>query len=76
MSESKLSNKFWPYATLYFAYMWNCVCRSKQAKTTNELFSGNKLSVRPFGMIAYVGVPKQFRNKLQSRYFGEIFFKE
>lgn len=64
LNELKLSKSFWPDAALYFTYTWNRICHKGQTKTPFELYCGNKPSVRhlkPFGVTAYVGVPKQKR---------------
>ena len=76
LSESKLPNHFWPDAALYFAYTFNRICHSNQSKTPFELYLGYKPSVRhlkPFGIVAYVGVPRQLRNKLESKAKKGIF---
>lgn len=64
LSESGLSESFWPEAALYYTYTHNRVCHAKQSLTPFELYSGTVPSVRhlkPFGCTAYVGVPKQQR---------------
>jgi hypothetical protein len=71
LSSSKVPFHFWPDAAIYFAYTWNRVCHRGQCKTPFELYSGNKPSVkhlRPFGITAYVGIPKQIRkSKLDAK---------
>lgn len=70
LEESGMSREFWPEAVLTFTYVWNRTCHTGQTKTPIELFSGNKPSVKhlkPFGTVAYVGVPKQKRVKLDNR---------
>lgn len=70
LEESGMDKSFWPEGVLNFAYVWNRVCHSNQDRTPIELFGGNKPSVRhlkPFGVTAYVGIPKQKRVKLDNR---------
>ena len=55
---------------MYFAYTFNRICHSNQSKTPFELYLGYKPSVRhlkPFSIVAYVGVPSQLRNKLEPK---------
>lgn len=69
LESSKLPKMFWEEALACFTYVWNRVCR-KSNKTPFELFSKNKPSVahlKIFGCVAYVGVPKQLRKKLDNR---------
>ncbi|GBM00133.1 Retrovirus-related Pol polyprotein from transposon TNT 1-94 [Araneus ventricosus] len=66
LKSSGMSQKFWAEALLCFIYAWNRVCH-KNKKTPFELYSGRKPSVshfKKFGCVAYVGVPKQTRKKL------------
>ncbi|GBL92953.1 hypothetical protein AVEN_54603-1 [Araneus ventricosus] len=61
--------KFWAEALLCFIYIWNRACH-KNKKTPFELYSGWKPSashLEKFGCVAYVGVPKQTRKKLDMR---------
>lgn len=65
LNKSKLSLKFWPEAILYIAYTLNRVCHKSQKKTPFEYYCENKPSIRhfrPFGTVAFVGVPKQLRS--------------
>lgn len=69
LNSSGLSQKFWAEALLCFTYTWNRVSH-KSKKTPFELYSGRKPSVthlKKFGCLAYVGVPKQKRKKLDMR---------
>ncbi|GBN04106.1 Retrovirus-related Pol polyprotein from transposon TNT 1-94 [Araneus ventricosus] len=69
LKYSGMSQKFWAEALLCFTYAWNRVCH-KNKKTLFELYSGKKPSVshlKKFGCVAYVGVPKQTRRKLDMR---------
>ncbi|GBN65093.1 Retrovirus-related Pol polyprotein from transposon TNT 1-94 [Araneus ventricosus] len=66
LKSSGMSENFWAEALLCFTYTWNRVCH-KNKKTPFELYSGRKPSVshlKKFGCVAYVGVPKQTRKKL------------
>ncbi|GBO46423.1 Retrovirus-related Pol polyprotein from transposon TNT 1-94 [Araneus ventricosus] len=66
LKSSGMSQKFWAEALLCFTYAWNRVCH-KNKKAPFELYSGRKPSVshlKKFGCVAYVGVPKQTRKKL------------
>lgn len=70
LHASGLNQSFWPEAMLYFTYTWNRMCHKNQKKTPFELYCGSKPSVRhtkPFGIIAYVGTPRQLRNKLDPK---------
>lgn len=70
LDESGLKRSFWPEAALYFSYTWNRVCHKNQTKTPFELYGGNQPSVKhlkPFGITAFVGVPKQNRSKFDAR---------
>jgi hypothetical protein len=67
LKASSLSNGFWVEALFCFTYVWNRICHYGQNKTPFELYGGRKPSVkhlREFGATAYVGTPKQLRNKL------------
>ncbi|GFW88302.1 retrovirus-related Pol polyprotein from transposon TNT 1-94 [Trichonephila clavipes] len=67
LRSSGLSNKFWSEALLCFTYTWNRICHKNQTKTPFELYCGKKPLVKhlkTFGYKAYVGVPKQLRDKL------------
>ncbi|GBO39993.1 Retrovirus-related Pol polyprotein from transposon TNT 1-94 [Araneus ventricosus] len=68
--SSGVAQKFWGEALLCFTYTWNRVCHKDGNKTPFEKYSGKKPSVshlKPFGCLAYVGVPKQIRKKLDMR---------
>lgn len=70
LSDSQLTDSFWAEALLSYVYTWNRVCHQGNNKTPFELYSGKIPSVKHlkiFGSTAYVGVPKQLRNKLQPR---------
>lgn len=70
LSESNLDDCFWPEAMLYFVYTWNRMCSKTLTKTPFELYGGTKPSVRhlkPFGTVAYAGVPSQKRSKLDAK---------
>ncbi|GBO02669.1 Retrovirus-related Pol polyprotein from transposon TNT 1-94 [Araneus ventricosus] len=67
LKSSGVAQKFWGEALLCFTYTWNRVCHKDGNKTPFEKYSGKKPSVshlKPFGCLAYVGVPKQIRKKL------------
>lgn len=69
LNSSGLDNKFWVEALFCFVYVRNRICL-KRDKTPFELYCGNKPSVKHlkvFGCVAYVGVPKQTRRKLDMR---------
>ncbi|GBL74326.1 Retrovirus-related Pol polyprotein from transposon TNT 1-94 [Araneus ventricosus] len=70
LKSSGVAQKFWDEALLCFTYTWNRVCHKDGNKTPFEKYSGKKPSVlhlKPFGCLAYVGVPKQIRKKLDMR---------
>lgn len=70
LCESGLDASFWPEAMLYFTYTWNRMCHKNQSKTPFELYGGFKPSIRhlkPFGAIAYIGIPRQNRDKLEAK---------
>ncbi|GFY60673.1 retrovirus-related Pol polyprotein from transposon TNT 1-94 [Trichonephila inaurata madagascariensis] len=70
LKSSNLPDKFWE-ALKAFTYCWNRDIHEKLNKTPFEIFKSYHPSVfnlkPPFGTIAYVGVPKQQRSKLQMR---------
>ena len=56
--------------------MWNQISYSRQIETSFEFYSENELSIRylkPFGITAYVSVPRQLGNNLQSKAKKDIF---
>ncbi|GFX44056.1 retrovirus-related Pol polyprotein from transposon RE1 [Trichonephila clavipes] len=62
--SSEVPHKFWGEALLCFTYAWNRICHKDSNKTPFEKYSGRKPSVlhlKPFGCLAYAGVPKQIR---------------
>ncbi|GFT11552.1 retrovirus-related Pol polyprotein from transposon RE1 [Trichonephila clavipes] len=62
--SSEVPHKFWGEALLCFTYAWNRICHKDGNKTPFEKYSGRKPSVlhlKPFGCLAYAGVPKQIR---------------
>ncbi|GFT99495.1 retrovirus-related Pol polyprotein from transposon TNT 1-94 [Trichonephila clavipes] len=64
---SEVPHKFWGEALLCFTYAWNRICHKDSNKTPFEKYSGRKPSVLhliPFGCLAYAGVPKQIRKKI------------
>lgn len=70
LCDSKMNPNFWPEALKYFVYTWNRVCPKKLKKTPFELYGGRKPSIRhlkPFGTVAYVGVPGRKRSKLEAK---------
>lgn len=70
LNDAGLSNGFWAEALLCFTYVWNRVCHGNNSQTPFERYSGRKPSVKhlkSFGSTAYVGIPKQLRNKLAMR---------
>ncbi|GFX32608.1 retrovirus-related Pol polyprotein from transposon TNT 1-94 [Trichonephila clavipes] len=70
LKSSEVPHKFWGEALLCFTYAWNRVCHRDSNKTPFEKYSGRKPSVlhlKPFGCLAYAGVPKQIRKKFDMR---------
>lgn len=70
LKESQLDLSFWPDAMLHFVYTWNRLSHKNPEKTPFEMYGGIKPSIRhlkPFGTIAYVGVPRQRRAKLEAK---------
>ncbi|GFU52489.1 retrovirus-related Pol polyprotein from transposon TNT 1-94 [Trichonephila clavipes] len=66
LKSSEVPHKFWGEALLCFTYACNRICHKDSNKTPFEKFSGRKPSVlhlKPFGCLAYAGVPKQIRKK-------------
>ncbi|GFW86596.1 retrovirus-related Pol polyprotein from transposon TNT 1-94 [Trichonephila clavipes] len=66
LKSSEVPHKFWGEALLCFTYAWNRICHKDSNKTPFEKYSGRKPSVlhlKPFGCLAYAGVPKQIRKK-------------
>lgn len=67
---SNLNNKFWGEALMCFSHVKNRICHKFKDKTPYELFCGRKPLVsyfKAFGCLAFVGLPKQLRNKLDMR---------
>ncbi|GFS88005.1 retrovirus-related Pol polyprotein from transposon TNT 1-94 [Trichonephila clavipes] len=70
LKSSEVPHKFWGEALLCFTYAWNRICHKASNKTPFEKYSGRKPSVlhlKPFGCLAYAGVPKQIREKFDMR---------
>ncbi|GFV73198.1 retrovirus-related Pol polyprotein from transposon TNT 1-94 [Trichonephila clavipes] len=70
LKSSEVPHKFWGEALLCFTYAWNRICHKDSNKTLFEKYSGRKSSVlhlKPFGCLAYAGVPKQIRKKFDMR---------
>ncbi|GFX73017.1 retrovirus-related Pol polyprotein from transposon TNT 1-94 [Trichonephila clavipes] len=70
LKSSEVPRKFWGEALLCFTYAWNRICHKDGNKTPFEKYSGRKPSVlhlKPFGCLAYAGVPKQIRKKFDMR---------
>ncbi|GFT16421.1 retrovirus-related Pol polyprotein from transposon TNT 1-94 [Trichonephila clavipes] len=70
LKASEVPHKFWGEALLCFTYAWNRICHKDSNKTPFEKYSGRKPSVlhlKPFGCLAYAGVPKQIRKKFDMR---------
>ncbi|GFW96554.1 retrovirus-related Pol polyprotein from transposon RE1 [Trichonephila clavipes] len=70
LKSSEVPHKFWGEALLCFTYAWNRICHKVGNKTPFEKYSGRKPSVlhlKPFGCLAYAGVPKQIRKKFDMR---------
>ncbi|GFX11758.1 retrovirus-related Pol polyprotein from transposon TNT 1-94 [Trichonephila clavipes] len=70
LKSSEVPHKFWGEALLCFTYAWNRICHKDSNKTPFEKYSGRKPSVlhlKPFGCLAYAGVPKQIRKKFNMR---------
>ncbi|GFW79147.1 retrovirus-related Pol polyprotein from transposon RE1 [Trichonephila clavipes] len=66
LKSSEVPHKFWGEALLCFTYAWNRICHKDSNKTPFEKYSGRKplvLHLKPFGCLAYAGVPKQIRKK-------------
>ncbi|GFT54374.1 retrovirus-related Pol polyprotein from transposon TNT 1-94 [Trichonephila clavipes] len=64
LKSSEVPHKFWGEALLCFTYAWNRICHKDSNKTPFEKYSGRKPSVlhlKPFGCLAYAGVPKQIK---------------
>ncbi|GFT95787.1 retrovirus-related Pol polyprotein from transposon TNT 1-94 [Trichonephila clavipes] len=75
LKSSEVPHKFWGEALLCFTYAWNRICHKDSNKTPFEKYSGRKPSVlhlKPFGCLAYAGVPKQIRKKFDMRAKMEI----
>ncbi|GFV48579.1 retrovirus-related Pol polyprotein from transposon RE1 [Trichonephila clavipes] len=70
LKSSEVPHTFWGEALLCFTYAWNRICHKDSNKTPFEKYSGRKPSVlhlKPFGCLAYAGVPKQIRKKFDMR---------
>ncbi|GFV36478.1 retrovirus-related Pol polyprotein from transposon TNT 1-94 [Trichonephila clavipes] len=70
LKSSEVPHKFWGEALLCFTFAWNRICHKDSNKTPFEKYSGRKPSVlhlKPFGCLAYDGVPKQIRKKFDMR---------
>ncbi|GFW27706.1 retrovirus-related Pol polyprotein from transposon TNT 1-94 [Trichonephila clavipes] len=70
LKSSEVPHKFWGEALLCFTYAWNRICHKDSNKTPFEKYSGRKPSVlhlKPFGCLAYAGVPKKIRKKFDMR---------
>ncbi|GFX16004.1 retrovirus-related Pol polyprotein from transposon TNT 1-94 [Trichonephila clavipes] len=70
LKSSEVNHKFWGEALLCFTYARNRICHKDSNKTPFEKYSGRKPSVlhlKPFGCLAYAGVPKQIRKKFDMR---------
>ncbi|GFX97790.1 retrovirus-related Pol polyprotein from transposon TNT 1-94 [Trichonephila clavipes] len=70
LKSSEVPHKFWGEALLCFTYAWNRICHKDSNKTPFEKYSGRKPSVlhlKPFGCLAYAGVPKRIRKKFDLR---------
>ncbi|GFX92868.1 retrovirus-related Pol polyprotein from transposon TNT 1-94 [Trichonephila clavipes] len=68
LKSSEVPHKLWGEALLCFTYAWNRICHKDSNKTPFEKYSGRKPSVlhlKPFGSLAYAGVPKQIRKKIR-----------
>ncbi|GFX52771.1 retrovirus-related Pol polyprotein from transposon RE1 [Trichonephila clavipes] len=64
LKSSEVPHKVWGEALLCFTYAWNRICHKDSNKTPFEKYPGRKPSVlhlKPFGCLAYAGVPKQIR---------------
>ncbi|GFW89523.1 retrovirus-related Pol polyprotein from transposon TNT 1-94 [Trichonephila clavipes] len=70
LKSSEVPHKFWGEALLSFTYAWNRIYHKDSNKTPFEKYSGRKPSVlhlKPFGCLAYAGVPKQIKRKFDMR---------
>ncbi|GFX55768.1 uncharacterized protein TNCV_3428391 [Trichonephila clavipes] len=70
LNTSGIEKCFWAEALVCFTYVKNRICHKFKDKTPYELYFGRKPTVsnlKVFGCHAYVGTPKQLRNKLDLR---------
>ncbi|QRV85528.1 Copia-like polyprotein/retrotransposon [Ceratobasidium sp. AG-Ba] len=71
--DAQLPEKFWGYAILHAAHLWNITPKRRlNGRTPNEIFSGtipNVSGLRTFGCKAWARVPDSMRTKLQARSF-------
>ncbi|KAF8795392.1 Retrovirus-related Pol polyprotein like [Argiope bruennichi] len=71
LQDSGLQPRFWAEALQNYVYTKNrCIHKLTEGKTLIEIWSGRKPSIkhcRIFGSLAYVYVPKAYRNKLQPK---------
>ncbi|GFX70877.1 retrovirus-related Pol polyprotein from transposon TNT 1-94 [Trichonephila clavipes] len=70
LKSGEVPHKVWGEALLCFTYAWNRICHKDSNKTPFEKYSDRKPSVlhlKPFGCLAYAGVPKQIRKKFDMR---------
>ncbi|QRW07704.1 Copia-like polyprotein/retrotransposon [Ceratobasidium sp. AG-Ba] len=71
--DAQLPEKFWGYAILHAAHLWNITPKRRlNGQTPNEIFSGtipNVSGLRTFGCKASARVPDSMRTKLQARSF-------
>ncbi|KAF8785815.1 Retrovirus-related Pol polyprotein like [Argiope bruennichi] len=71
LQDSGLQPRFWAEALQNYVYTKNrCIHKLTEGKTPIEIWSGRKPSIkhcRIFGSLAYVYVPKAYRNKLQPK---------
>ncbi|KAJ1305492.1 hypothetical protein OPQ81_000499 [Rhizoctonia solani] len=70
-ADANLPDKFWGYAILHVAYLWNITPKkSLGGKTPEEIFTGNIPDVsrlRTFGCKAWAQVPDNQCTKLQDK---------
>ncbi|GFY20633.1 retrovirus-related Pol polyprotein from transposon TNT 1-94 [Trichonephila clavipes] len=70
LKSREVPHKFWGEALLCFNYARNRISQKESNKTPFRKYSGRKPSVlhlKPFGCLAYAGVPKQIRKKFDMR---------
>src|ERR1700710_887286 len=75
MADSELPPEYWDFATEHFVFGHNYCYKPAINKTPYEALFGKKPDVsklKIFGSLAYCYIPKEKRNKLQSKAFPGI----